>query len=140
VVVGNGIATSFKQKAGWILAAVAMLMAVGFVLEPLGISKNLDTPTWCLYCTAANLAIMLLLYWIADVKGWKAWASIAKPAGENPLLAYLLHYAPFLVVPLMWLSASGTTGAWGVLKSVIATLMVLMVTAVLVRAGVKLRA
>jgi len=139
VIVGDGIASHFKQKAMWIASGVAILLALGFVLEPLGISKNHDTPAWCLYCTAANLAIALVLYWIADVKRWQAWANFAKPAGENPLLAYLLHYVPFLVVPLIWFSAIGTSGAFGVFKSVLATGVVLLITAVLVHWKVKLR-
>jgi heparan-alpha-glucosaminide N-acetyltransferase len=139
VIVGDTLARSFEQKARWILAAVAMAFAAGFALRPLGISKNRDTPTWCLYCTAANLLIALLLYWIADVKGWKAWANFAKPAGENPLLAYFLPFIPFLLPPLYLLTAIGTSGSWGVLKSALLTGLVLIVTTLLVRRGVRLR-
>jgi len=139
VIVGNTLAPSFEQKTRWILGAAAVLFAIGLALQPLGISKNRDTPTWCLYCTAANLLIVLLLYWIADVKGWKSWANFAKPAGENPLLAYFLPFIPLLLPPLYRLTTIGTSGSWGVAKSALLTGAVLGVTALLVRVGVKLR-
>ncbi len=139
VIVGDTLARSFEQKARWIVVAAAMVFAAGFALRPLGISKDRDTPTWCMYCTGANLLIALALYWIADVKGWKAWAKFAKPAGENPLLAYFLPFIPFLLPPLYLLTTIGTSGSWGVLKSALLTGLVLVVTTVLVRRGVRLR-
>lgn len=139
VIAGNTVAPSFVQKARWIVVAAAMLFAIGFALEPLGISKNRDTPTWCLYCTAVNLLIALLLYWIADVKGWKAWANFAKPAGENPLFPYILAYIPYLLPPLYWLTAIGTSGTFGVLKSAFLTGLMLAISTLLMRTGVRLR-
>jgi heparan-alpha-glucosaminide N-acetyltransferase len=62
VIVRDTVGPGFRQKAKWILTGAAILFAIGFALQPLGISKNRDTPTWCLYCTAANLLIVLLLY------------------------------------------------------------------------------
>lgn len=139
VVVGDSLAVTPKQKARWIVVATAILFAVGFALEPLGISKNRDTPTWCLYCTGANLLVALLLYWIADVKGWKAWASFAKPAGENPLFPYILAYIPYLLPPLYLLTALGTSGTFGVLKSALLTALMLLVSTLLMRTGTRLR-
>jgi hypothetical protein len=92
-----------------------------------------------LYCTAANLLIALLLLWIADVKGWRVWANFAKPAGENPLLPYFLAYIPFLLPQLYWLTAIGTSGSWGVLRAALLTGLVLLVSTLLMRSGVRLR-
>jgi len=139
VIVGNTLAPTFRQKMRWILGAAAALFAIGFALQPLGISKNRDTPTWCLYCTSANLLIALLLLWIVDVKEWRAWANFAKPAGMNPLLPYLLAYIPFLLPQLYWLATIGTSGSWGVLKSTFLTGLVLVVSTQLIRFGVRLR-
>lgn len=131
--------STFARKALWLFTSAAILFALGFALQPLGISKNADTPTWCLYCTAANFLIALLLYWVADIKGWKSWATFAKPAGENPLLAYFLPFIPFLLHPLYGLTTFGTFGLFGVLKSVLLTALVLAVTTILVRRGFTLR-
>ena len=131
--------STFARKALWLLISAAVLFALGFALQPLGISKNADTPTWCLYCTAANLLIALLLYWVADIKGWKSWANFAKPAGQNPLLAYFLPFIPFLLPPLYSLTTFGTAGLFGVFKSVLLTALVLAFTTILVRRGLSLR-
>ncbi len=139
IIAGGTIARTFRQRANWILGSAALLLAIGFALQPLGISKNRDTPTWCLYCTAANLLIAILLYWLADVKGGKAWANFAKPVGENPLFAYILAYIPFLLPQLSLLSTRGTSGSWGVLKSALLTGLALVITRLLVRAGITLR-
>ena len=139
VLAGNTLALTFQRKLEWLVASAAGLFAVGFALQPLGISKNRDTPAWCLYCTAANVLLVLLLYWIADVKGWRAWAKFAKSAGENPLLAYFLPFIPLLLLPLHGLTTFGTAGSWGVYKSALLTALALVVTDVLVRLKVKLR-
>jgi heparan-alpha-glucosaminide N-acetyltransferase len=139
VIVRDTVGPGFRQKAKWIFTGAAILFAIGFALQPLGISKNRDTPTWCLYCTAANLLIVLLLYWLADAKGWKEWANFAKPAGANPLLPYMLAYVPFLLPPLYRLSTVGTSGSWGVIKSALLTILVLLITRLLLRFGVTLR-
>jgi hypothetical protein len=139
LIVGNTLAPTFQQKTRWILGAAAILFAIGYALQPLGISKNRDTPTWCLYCTAANFLIALLLLWVADVKGWRTWANFAKPAGENPLLPYFLAYIPFLLPQLYWMTAIGTSGSWGVLRATLLTGLVLFVSTLLMRFGVRLR-
>ncbi|HUN63220.1 MAG TPA: DUF5009 domain-containing protein [Candidatus Sulfotelmatobacter sp.] len=139
VLVGNNVAPTFQKKFRRMVGAAAVLFAAGFLLQPLGISKNRDTPTWCLYCTAANFLIALLLYWIIDVKNWRLWASFAKPVGENPLLAYILAYVPFLVPALYALAPMGTSGWFGVVKSALLTLLMLILTRLLVRGRISLR-
>jgi heparan-alpha-glucosaminide N-acetyltransferase len=139
IIVGNDVAPTFREKFEWMLGGAAVLFTLGFLLQPLGISKNRDTPTWCLYCTAANLLIALLLYWIIDVKNWRAWANFSKPVGENPLLAYLLAYVPFLAPPLYALTPMSTAGWFGVVKSALLMLLMLLLTRVLVRGRIGLR-
>ena len=73
------------------------------------------------------------------MKGGKAWANFAKPVGENPLFAYILAYIPFLLPQLSLLSTRGTSGSWGVLKSALLTGLALVITRLLVRAGITLR-
>jgi heparan-alpha-glucosaminide N-acetyltransferase len=139
VIVGDTVAASFHQKSLWILASAAVLLTIGFALQPLGISKNRSTPAWCLYCTAANLLIALLLLWVVDVKNWRAWANFAKPVGQNPLLPYILAYVPLLLLQLHWLNTIGTAGSWGVLKSVLLTGLMLAISTLFLRFGLKLR-
>ncbi|CAN5164407.1 lpg1661 family Dot/Icm T4SS effector [soil metagenome] len=54
------------------------------------INKNIATVPWCLWCTAWTVWVWAIIYFVVDVKGWKSWATFIRPAGENPLLAYLI--------------------------------------------------
>ena len=73
------------------------------------------------------------------MKGWRSWASFAKPAGEHPLLPYFLAYVPFLLQQLYWMTAIGKSGSWGVLRATLLTGLVLVVSGLLMRFGVRLR-
>jgi predicted acyltransferase len=59
------------------------------------ISKNLATVPWCLISSALTIWIWLIIYWLIDMKGYRSWTIIIKPAGANPLFAYIL--APFVI-------------------------------------------
>lgn len=83
-----------------------------------------------------------LLYWICDRRGQTAWASLVRPAGSNTLLTYLL--------PDLWYFLLGTVGltyfdthfvfGWaGVIKSIVFTLFMLTVAAMLTRARIRLQ-
>jgi heparan-alpha-glucosaminide N-acetyltransferase len=135
----NKIALSVRQKIRWSLISAAILFCVGWLLKPLGISKIRDTPTWCLYCMAANGLIAMLLYWIADVKHQSRWAGFSKVAGSNPLLAYFLPYIAYLIPKLSWLTADGTAGWTGVGKSLLFTGVILGIVTGLDRSKIRLR-
>ena len=55
------------------------------------VNKNAATPPWCLYSSAITVWVWVLTYWLMDVKGWKRWAVVVQPGGENPLFAYILQ-------------------------------------------------
>src|SRR5271163_4741535 len=108
---------SFRAKILYALSYAAALAGAAWLLAPLGISKLRDTPAWCLYCAAANILLFLFLYWIADVKRWTKWAAFIKPAGANALLTYFLAYVAYFNPTLFRLTADGTEGWYGVLRS-----------------------
>lgn len=139
LIVDDTIASSLRQKVRWALISAAILFSAGWLLRPLGISKIRDTPTWCLYCMAANLTIAILLYWIADVKHKSRWAGFSKVVGSNPLLAYFLPYIAYLIPRLSWLTADATTGWFGVGKSLLFTGFILAIVAVLNQSKARLR-
>lgn len=130
---------SFKEKAGKIIAFALAALGAGWLLRPLGISKLRDTPTWCLYCIAANLLIVLLFYWVADIKRWTGWARFAMPMGVNALMGYFLAYVAYFNSTVFKLTADGTSGWHGVERSLIFTGLILAIVAVLDHARVRLR-
>jgi predicted acyltransferase len=111
----------------------------GWLLSPLGISKLRDTPAWCLYCGAANTLCLLVLYWIADVKHWARWAGILTLVGSNALLAYMLAYVAYFTPALFRLTADGTEGWHGVMRSLLFAALVLITTIVLTRLKFRLQ-
>lgn len=139
LIVDNKIAPTLRQKVRWALSGAAILFVAGWLLRPLGISKIRDTPTWCLYCMAANVLIEMLLYWIADVKHQSRWAGFSKAAGSNPLLAYFLPYIAYLIPKLSWVTADGTAGWAGVGKSLLFTAVILGLVTGLDRSRIRLR-
>jgi len=131
------------KRAMTIAAAFAFLIFIaGWICTPLGISKIRATPTWSLYSIAAAVLVFMLLFWICDVKQHSSWASLLRPAGANTLLAYLLPdlwYFLFAAMGVTYLDTHLSVGWPAVLKTVIFTLLMLYIAAVLTRAKVRLQ-
>jgi predicted acyltransferase len=131
------------RRAMAIAVGFALLVfAAGWMLSPLGISKNRATPTWSLYSIGASILIFALLYWICDVKQWKRWAFFVHPAGANTLTTYLL--------PDLWEFVTGALGltfysahfvmGWpAVVKTFAFTFFILAVSGVLTKAKIRLQ-
>jgi heparan-alpha-glucosaminide N-acetyltransferase len=131
LVVGGILGTSSRTKAFWAVIYAAVLAGAAWMLTPLGVSKLRDTPAWCLYCAAANTLLMVVLYWVADIKHWTTWAAFIKPAGSSALLAYMLAYVAYFIPLVFRLTADGTAGWYGVMRSLLFAVLVLAVTSVL---------
>jgi predicted acyltransferase len=126
-----------------VLVIGAMLAAGGYLLEPLyGISKNLATPAWTLYSSAICAGVFAALYLVVDVAGLRRWAFFVEPAGRNPLLAYIL---PSIVLAILELAEVTVlerhfgAGGMGIARSAVFSLVIVGLTAVLTRAGVRLQ-
>ena len=127
------------------------LLLAGFVLRPLhGFSKIRGTESYTLATAGVCCLVFLLFYLVLDVfKGRKA-ANFLIPAGRNPLLAYLLPgfvgSAAALIGGLLSIDLGrilwpfyGTGGLAGMLNAAVMTGVVLLLTAVLTRAGLALK-
>lgn len=128
---GGMFPKSLRARVLWMVIYAAVLAGAGWMLSPLGISKLRDTPAWCLYCAATNTLIAVALYWVADIKHWVRWAAFLKPAGSNALLAYTLAYVAYFIPLVFRLTAYGTEGWYGVVRSLLFAVLVLGVTALL---------
>ncbi|HVX65468.1 MAG TPA: DUF5009 domain-containing protein, partial [Bryobacteraceae bacterium] len=120
----------FRGKAFRALAYGAILLASGWALSPLGISKNHDTPAWCLLSAGAGVLMFLALYWLADVKRRTGWAAFVHPAGSNTLLTYLLPDIWYAVPALTALAHPWSRGAAGAVRSLVFTAVILALSAV----------
>mgnify|MGYP001595768195 CR=1 FL=1 len=147
---GTDIASP-RARGRFLAVLGAGLLAAGFVLRPLhGFSKIHGTESYCLATAGISALILLFFYLGLDVlKGGKA-AAFLLPAGRNPLLAYLLPgligNATALLGGLLSLDLGrilwpfyATGGLAGMLNAAAMTGVVLLLTAVLTRAGLVLK-
>jgi predicted acyltransferase len=129
----------FRNKALRALAFGVILLAAGWALSPLGISKNHDTPAWCLLSAGAGALMFLALYWLADVRHRTRWAAFVHPAGSNTLLTYLLPDIWYAIPALAALGEPWSSGPAGAVRSLVFTGVMLALAAVLTRAKIRLQ-
>ncbi|MCB9265079.1 MAG: DUF5009 domain-containing protein [Lewinellaceae bacterium] len=116
-----------------------LLGVAGFLTRPFGgISKIAATPGWALFSAASCCLIFPAIYWLADLKGIKSWANFLKPAGENPLLAYILPPLFYAIAGFSFFPAVLSSGVPGMLRALVFTLAILWITQWLTKKGVRL--
>jgi predicted acyltransferase len=87
------------ERLRWAAVFTAGVLVAALLLDPLyGLNKIRATPSWAFVCAAIAATGWMLLYWLIDLRGRGGWTNLVRPAGANPLLAYLLH-------PLLYLAA-----------------------------------
>ena len=128
-----------------ILTSIGILsIIIGFILRKwFIISKIQATPSWGLICNGISMLLFALLYWIIDIKKHIKWTFFLKPAGENSLTTYL---APDIIYFLIWSTGipiliykhSGVP-IIVIAGSVVWALLMVGLTALLVRFNIKLR-
>lgn len=131
-----------KELTITILGFSVVAFLIGIFLRPFwGISKIGATPSWVLICTAITLTTFVLVYWLTDVFGKADWFNFIKPAGTDTLLTYLLPYFAYSAVILSGISLPAFLlyGGVGLLKSMIFSLLMVLVAGQLSKAGIKLK-
>jgi heparan-alpha-glucosaminide N-acetyltransferase len=132
---------SIKKKISAMSVYSVLLLITAILFQPLfGINKNLATPAWCFYSAFYCVIIFILLYIIIDYKKQEKWSSILKPAGVNPLLAYILpsiFYSLITLAGITFYSELGY-GVTGIVRSLLFSFFILGVTHILTRLNVRL--
>jgi predicted acyltransferase len=125
-----------------ILVFAAGLFAAGYLLRPLhGISKNLATPTWCLYSAAICCVTYAILYWLVDVSACLPLSGVLARAGGNPLLAYILPdilWAALGLAGLTYFDEHLNAGGVAVLRSAVFAVLMVVSAGLLSRVPVRL--
>ncbi|MDQ6479052.1 DUF5009 domain-containing protein [Dyadobacter sp. LHD-138] len=117
-------------------------LAYGFGTRPFwGISKIRATPAWVGICSGISFIAFAFFYWLTDLQGKKNWAKILKPAGTSTLTCYLIPYIWYAVVALAGISLPliVRTGVAGIVKSIVFSLLIVVVTGMINKAGIKLK-
>jgi predicted acyltransferase len=127
------------KKMLWSGAFVAVFFVAGWLLLPFGLAKIGATPSWCLFSAGICVVIFLLLYWLVDMKHISAWAGFMKPAGTNPLLTYILPDIFYAAFGLSFLGNMANEGWPGVIRSLLFSLFILGVSAIMTRYRIRLQ-
>jgi heparan-alpha-glucosaminide N-acetyltransferase len=109
------------------------------------LNKIWATPPWCLISSAWTCAAFALVYWIADVRGFRRWPASIGIAGENALVAYLL--APLLLSTFTLLSpligdpygTLGETPVVGAIRSLVFAWVVIRLCGLLRARGIRVQ-
>ncbi|MGB7294774.1 MAG: DUF5009 domain-containing protein [Candidatus Aminicenantales bacterium] len=144
-------AMTHRNRIGFMPIFGAGLLASGFILRPLhGFSKIQGTESYCLATAGICCLLLMVVYWLMDVRRVRRWASFLRPVGANPLLAYIL---PSIIGPVFGFASSlfGTDvsrifwpfrengGLPGILNAAAMTGLVLFVTWALTRKKIILK-
>lgn len=138
----NTLASTAGQRIRWILVFGIFMALAGFCLRPIyGISKDNATAPWCLISSALCCAIFVFMYWIMDVLNIRKWSVVLRPAGENPLLAYIMPGILYSVLGLCGVKILDqfSEGGIGIARSAVFALLVIGITAVLGRMRIRLK-
>lgn len=134
-----------RERIKWGLVFAAGLFIGGLATDTFaGINKIFATPTWCLWSASAVVLVWVALYCVMDVKKFQAWAIVVRPAGANPLIAYLLHPIIIWIVSIAGISfltsyKSSESASVAMLGSFGMACVVCGLTAAIARAGIRLR-
>ena len=127
------------------IAAIGIFCIIaGFVLRNwFIISKIKATPSWGFICNGISMMLFALLYWILDIKKQTKWTFFLKPAGENSLTTYLapdiIYYIIFSTGLHILIYKQSDSPLVVIAGSVIWSLLMVGLTALLVRFNIKLK-
>jgi len=135
-----------RDRLRWAGVFALGLLIAALLFDPsYGLNKIQATPAWCFLCAALATIGWIFLYWSMDVRGHRAWSRVVRPAGANPLLAYLLHPFLYLVAGLIGLPLDFYRNpAWPLAINLVGcfamAVLVVQLTGLIARAGFRIKA
>lgn len=140
-------------KIRWAFLYALGMFVAGILLHSLHsmvrffiIDKNMATLPWCLISSAITVWVWIVIYWLVDIKGWKRWAVVVRPAGSNALFAYILAPIFYVLFDLIssalgydFYAALGSTVIAGILRGIVFAFAMTWLTGGLRRVGIWLR-
>jgi predicted acyltransferase len=81
-----------RAKLLWLAGAGLAGLAAGLIWQALGcpIVKRIWTPSWALFSTGWCCLILAALYWVIDVRQWRAWSFPLVVVGMNSIAIYCM--------------------------------------------------
>ena len=125
----------------WGMAGFIFLVG-GFASRSLwGISKIQASPSWVYISLGIGFGLLMLVWFLTEIKARSSWARLFSPAGTQTFLAYLLPGVYYHVIWLfginypVWMSQS-----WGgILRALAFTIITIRLTGILSGFGIRLK-
>ncbi len=130
------------KMVGFMAVFSVAMFAAGFYTNRFWIIAKLGaTPPWVLICSGITAAAFILVYWLADIRGWARWFNFIRPAGNNTLLTYLVPYFVYAFVRFTGIHWPDfmLTGGVGLIKSFAFALLCVFIAGFLGKRGVQLK-
>jgi len=146
IITGDSPIRTHAERLRWAFVYAAGLAAAALLFDPLyGINKTQATPAWCFLCSSLTALTWAALYWIMDVRGLRTWSVIVRPAGANPLMAYILHpfvftVASFIGLPLAFYKRPDLPVIVSILGCLAMAFAIVGLTGLIGRLGYRLKA
>jgi predicted acyltransferase len=134
------------ERLEWTITYGIGLALAALLFDPLyGINKIRATPAWCFYCASLTTLTWVVLYWIIDVHKYRTWSLIVRPAGMNPLTAYILHpwifmIAGFLHLPIWFYKSNELPVIVSIIGCLIMAFAIVGLTGLIGRLGCRMKA
>tara|TARA_B100001250_G_C19784284_1_gene783362 strand:- start:334 stop:1500 length:1167 start_codon:yes stop_codon:yes gene_type:complete len=138
-----------KNKNNSKVFSLAIILFLGLVSFMFGIvfhkffiiSKISGTPTWVLLSLSTAFIAYAIIYWFVDIKGSINWYSTIKIAGTATLTCYLVPYIYYSFSEIIGIQfpVFFITGYWGLLKSMVFSLIIIFFTKIIVQNKIQLK-
>lgn len=142
---GSRIQTHAERLKWTVIYGIGLILAA-LLFDPLfGINKIRATPAWCFLCASITTLTWAALYWIMDVHRYGSWSLILRPAGMNPLTAYILHpwiyiVAGFLHLPIWFYKSSEMPVIVSIIGCLMMAFAIVGLTGLIGRLGCRMKA
>lgn len=104
-------------------------------------SKILATPTWLFFCLGIFFWLLLIIYYLSDIKGKSGWFNALKPAGTATLTCYIVPYFWYAIKGMLGLTLPGGIyyGIAGILISLFFSFVVIRLVGFFLKGNIKLK-
>lgn len=138
-----------KEKNRNNIASFKMILFLGIVSFLIGlifhkyfiINKISGTPTWVLLSLSSAFIFYAFIFWIVDISGYVEWYSTINVVGTATLTCYLVpyFYYSFLQIFKIQFPVLLNTGYFGLLKSLLFSLLIIFFTKVMVKNRIQIK-
>lgn len=135
-----------QEKPRFLLGTFTAFSLLAFVMGLIChrfwiVSKIQATPTWLFFCLSIFFGLLIIIFWLSDMKGKSNWFDFLKPAGVATLTCYIVPYFWYALKGLFgWTLPQGVYyGIVGVLFSLLFSFLVIQLVGVFLKWNIKLK-